>query len=466
MFKILLFIPFLSVIACSKNGNATTGNPVLYGVIFRDLFQKAVITNDMALVNLPYGSLVTAINTHIETDVSVKCSVAKDGDYNYIQPLVITLTDAGNTKKYYIKVNVANKPDTAVCGVWVTNVGSPALSSPQNIALMVNNIDAAGINVIFVDVFNKNQTLHPSAVLHNNILLGTQEQMFGAGWDPLQVLIEKAHAKNIKVIPWFEYGFISNYKGMAHPILDAHPDWVGVDYNYSATVRNDFTWFNAFNPAVQQFMLDLIMEVVNKYDVDGIQCDDHMPAMPINSGYDAATSDLYKKETGKDAPANTSDADWVQWRADKLTDFAERIYKTVKAAKPHCAIGFAPGPLGWAIQNNLADWEAWVRKGIYDMISPLLYKTESAGLSAYSGLVDKDVAQILNKYRGSVKKYFPGIMVKNAGYAPSDNYLASCVQYNRANGILGEVYWYYDGLISNTRVYKAFYPVKPIFPTY
>jgi len=403
---------------------------------------------------------------HIEIAATVKCSVPKDGIYNLTQSFSFTLTDGDALKKYYIKINVATLPDTAIRGVWVTNVGSLALSSPQNIELMVNNVDKAGMNVIFVDVFNKNQTLHPSIVLQNNVRTGTQIQMFGSGWDPLQVLIERAHSKNIKVIPWFEYGFISHYKGIAHPILDNHPDWVGIDYNNNPTVRNDFTWLNGFNPDVQQFMIDLIMEVVNKYDVDGIQCDDHMPAMPVNSGYDAITANLYKKETGKDAPANNIDPEWIQWRADKLTDFAERIYKTIKSAKPHCAVSFAPGPLGWSLQNNLADWEAWVRKGIYDIMSPLLYRTESAGLLAYTSLIDKDVVEILNKYKGSQNKYFPGIMVKNSNYAPSNNYLSSCLQYNRSKGILGEVYWYYDGLESNTNVYKAFYPDKPVFPTY
>lgn len=453
--------------ACSKNSNGSmSGNPVLLGVVFPDLFQKAVINGDTAIIYLPYGSPVTAIRTHIETASTTTVSVDRNGILNFSQPLSITLTENNTSKRYVIKVVVSAVPETTVRGVWVTNVGSPALSSPQNIDAMVNDVVAAGMNVVFIDVFNKNQTLHPSNILKQNVPPNTQTQIFGPGWDPLQVVIDKAHAKNIKVIPWFEYGFISHYAGIAHPILDAHPDWVAIDYNNAPAVRNSFTWLNGFDPQVQQFMIDLIMEVVNKYDVDGIQCDDHLPSMPVNSGYDANTAALYKTETGKNAPFDNVDPGWVQWRADKLTIVAEKIYRAVKAAKPHCAVSFAPGPLGWSLQNNLADWETWVKKNIYDMMSPLLYRSEGAGLSSYTDLVDKDVTYILNKYPGSSKKYFPGILVKTTNYAPSDNYLAACLNYNRSKNITGEVIWYYDGIKSNVNVYKALYPGTAVFPVY
>ncbi|GAC1417824.1 MAG: hypothetical protein NVS1B13_09360 [Flavisolibacter sp.] len=466
----LLWILVIFLFSCFKNFNGTPGSifskPFLYGVTFPDLFQKAVLNKDTALFYLPYGSQLSFITTHIETDATTKSSVPKDGVYDYRQPLSVTLTNGGTTKKYYIIVKVAAVPDTAVRGVWVTNVGSLALSTPQDLELMVNTVATSGLNTIFADVFNKNQTLHPSAVLQKNTPAGTQVQMFGSGWDPLQILIEKSHAKGIKVIPWFEYGFISHFKGIAHPILEAHPDWASIDYYKNTTVRNDFTWLNGFHPEVQKFMLDLIMEVVNKYDVDGIQCDDHLPAMPLNSGYDTATAALYKRETSNDAPSNSSDPQWMQWRADKLTAFARVIYKNVKAAKPHCAVCFAPGPLGWSLQNNMADWDAWIRLGICDVVSPLLYRSESAGLNVYTDLIDKDIKQIINKYPGSVNKYYPGIMVKNGSCAPSDDYLATCLQYNRSKLIKGEVFWYFEGLRSNSKVYQAFYPTQALFPSF
>jgi uncharacterized lipoprotein YddW (UPF0748 family) len=444
--------------------DTTHKNPQLQAITFPGLFQKATIIGQEAIFNLPYGTNITAINTHIETGNSVKCAIAKDGMYNYTKPVVFKLKEGNISKKYIIKVNVAATPDTTIRGIWVTNVRSTSLSSVAFVNQMLNDVDAAGMNTIFVVVFNKNQTLEPSEVLKRNVPAGVETQISGSGWDPLQVLIEKAHAKNIKVIPWFEYGFLSNNTGVVHPILDAHPDWAGIDQKGQPTVRNGFAWLNGFDPKVQQFMLDIIMEIVSKYDVDGFQCDDHMPGMPLNSGYDLATAAAYKKETGKTPPLNTLDSEWVQWRENRLTNFAEKIYKSIKAVKPNCLVSFAPAPLGASARNNLQDWEAWVRKGIYDIMSPLLYCGEKEGEKAYAKMVNKDEVQVIDKYKGLKKRYFPGMMVKDREYAPTDKFLASCLQYNRAKGISGEVMWYFDGLKSNTAVYKAFYPAKAVFP--
>ena len=91
---------------------------------------------------------------------------------------------------------------------------------------------------------------------------------------------------------------------------------------------------NGFNPEVQNFMLSLIMEVVTAYDVDGIQGDDRMPAMPVESGYDDYTVSLFKQEhNGQLPPQNFRDTAWVNWRADKMTCFMRQIYQTVKAKK-------------------------------------------------------------------------------------------------------------------------------------
>ena len=55
---------------------------------------------------------------------------------------------------------------------------------------------------------------------------------------------------------------------------------------------------NGFDPEVQDFIMSLIMEVVLKYDIKGIQGDDRLPAMPTLAGYDNYTSSLYKAKFG------------------------------------------------------------------------------------------------------------------------------------------------------------------------
>ena len=93
----------------------------------------------------------------------------------------------------------------------------------------------------------------------------------------------------MEVIPWFEYGFASVYgDASGGHIINANPHWATRDaQGRIATMASNgrsaspFYWMNAIHPEVQEFMIDLMMEVVENYDIDGIQGDDRLPAMSV-----------------------------------------------------------------------------------------------------------------------------------------------------------------------------------------
>jgi uncharacterized lipoprotein YddW (UPF0748 family) len=122
-------------------------------------------------------------------------------------------------------------------------------------------------------------------------------------------------------------------------------------------------WLNPLHPQVQEFLLNLILEVVTRYDVDGIQLDDHF-SLPVELGYDPFTVQLYRQEhQGNSPPDDPLDAEWMRWRADKLNDFMRRIFLAVKIAKPDCLISLSPNSPGFAYRHYLQDWQTWVRQG-------------------------------------------------------------------------------------------------------
>lgn len=86
---------------------------------------------------------------------------------------------------------------------------------------------------------------------------------------------------------------------------------------------------NALDPEVQQFLLSLILEVAQNYNVDGIQLDDHF-GMPVNGGYDDQTKSLYRQQYNQEPPIDFKDQQWIQWRADLLTKFVRQLYLSVK----------------------------------------------------------------------------------------------------------------------------------------
>jgi uncharacterized lipoprotein YddW (UPF0748 family) len=204
----------------------------------------------------------------------------------------------------------------AMRGVWVTTTASTALDSKENIQAMVAACKAAGMNHIFIVVYNNARTIYPSTVMQN--LIGKPQLEKFAGRDPLKECVDEAKLQGLKVHAWFEYGFASSYSANGGPIVAAKPNWAGIALGGNLLVKNGFDWLNGIHPEVQQFMIDLFKEVVTKYEVDGVQGDDRLPAMPSNGGYDTYTSALYRTETGNATPPNNpAETNWVNWRVKK-----------------------------------------------------------------------------------------------------------------------------------------------------
>lgn len=121
-----------------------------------------------------------------------------------------------------------------------------------------------------------------------------------------------------------------------------HPDWLTKRLD-GTTIKNEGrderVWLNPFHPEVQQFILDLIAEIVSKYDVDGIQFDDHF-SLPAEFGYDELTVGMYKKEINVSPSNDFQETFWVRWRADQINNFMQRVFSTIKAIKPDCIVSY------------------------------------------------------------------------------------------------------------------------------
>ena len=105
---------------------------------------------------------------------------------------------------------------------------------------------------------------------------------------------------------------------------------------------------NAFDPEVQDFMISLLVEAVENYDLDGIQGDDRLPALPSLAGYDSLTVARYENEFGSQPPKNYLDSQWVDWRAGLLNQFMKRIHDELKAVDPEIIISVSPSIFPWS----------------------------------------------------------------------------------------------------------------------
>ncbi|MCB9266422.1 MAG: family 10 glycosylhydrolase [Lewinellaceae bacterium] len=369
--------------------------------------------------------------------------------------LTLALLAAGQTL-----LPAQDGPAPAVRGVWLTNVASDALYSRENIREAVSLCDELGFNAIFVVTWNDTYTTYPSAQV--KAVTGLAIQPDFEGRDPLRELIEAAHEKGIKVFAWFEFGFAATMNDTTGGILiQKNPHWASRDQEGRVTEKNGFQWMNPFHPEVQDFIKGLVLEVVRNYDIDGIQGDDRLPALPSNGGYDEYTVNLYQSEHGgRKPPVHYKDYEWVKWRSGKLSSFLAGLVGEVRKEKPGIIISMAPSIYPWSEENYLQDWPEWMDMGLVDLIIPQVYRYD---LDAYQREVDKILTRQLHPHDKG--RFFPGVLLQVNDYNPSEELLEGFIAYNRQHGIPGEVFFFFEGIRKFEAYFKERYKDRPPFPS-
>ncbi|MBD2295687.1 WG repeat-containing protein [Anabaena sphaerica FACHB-251] len=342
-------------------------------------------------------------------------------------------------------------------GVWITTTDSKVLNSKDNIAEAMKFLADTGFNVVFPVVWNQGFTNYRSEVMLKNFGVEINPREEFKKRDPLAELIAEAKKVNLAVIPWFEYGFMSSYQRNGGHIIAKKPKWAAIDYAGKNLSVNDYYWLNALDSEVQEFLLSLFLEVVKKYEVVGIQGDDHFPCFPMEGGYDEKTTARYQQEFNQQPPkpperGNSKDPQWqnpqwkqwVRWRADILSNFLSRVYREIIKVNPELIISMAPSIYPWGYENYLQDSQTWVDLGLVDLIHPQLYQRE---LELYKRDINRLVANQFNKQQ--LPQLIPGILLKQSTYRIDTEHLYQAVKYNRSVGIQGEVFWFYEGLREN-----------------
>ncbi len=319
----------------------------------------------------------------------------------------------------------AESPKREFRAVWLAAVGvdwpsSKSASSQKNeICTILDNLDAGNLNAIcyhtrpMADAFYKS-----SYEPWSHYLTGTRGK--APGYDPLQYAIEQAHARGLEVHAWinpFRYraqGIPASYYTNDN-ITKNHADWI-LDYTSSGSG----TILDPGNPEVRAYVVKVVQEIVEKYDIDGIVFDDYFYPYKGTTNEDARTMQLYK-------PSSQSAADWRRENVDKTV---RAVYDMIQSIKPYVRFGISPfgiystskaahdkygvskpsGIVGMDAYNEIyCSTLEWMQGGYVDYISPQLYwETTSSGQS-YVTLSKwwSDMAQTFsNKLAGNKKVHF------------------------------------------------------------
>ena len=301
-----------------------------------------------------------------------------------------------NIKKYSsTAINNANKAieysmpyyKDELKGVWLR----PTQRTKSEIESALDKLKEEGINNIFLETFYHAKTIYPSEVL-SRYNITNQRQEF-VGFDPLMVWVTEAHKRKMKIHIWFECFYVGNDNPNINPhhILNVYPQWANTTrekYNSkniaSSAAEHNGYFLDPANPAVQTFLLEVLNEIITKYEPDGINLDyiryplsvDKKSANYENSnwGYTQFARDEFMQIYGIDPvniSKNTRDWDlWSRYRQEKITNFVIRAKDLIHRRAILTTVIFPDRQR--SLDTKMQDWRTWSHKNYIDGFTPLL----------------------------------------------------------------------------------------------
>jgi uncharacterized lipoprotein YddW (UPF0748 family) len=309
------------------------------------------------------------------------------------------------------------RPDTSIVpppvqrefrGVWVATVNNidwpskPGLSTAdqqRELTAILDRVAELHLNAVIFQVRPSADALYASKIEPwSAYLTGRMGQAPDPLWDPLAFAVREAHARGLLLHAWFN-PFRARYPGDNGPAAANHVSRTspGMVYRYGG-----YQWMDPGNPAARTRALRVIMDVVTRYDVDGVHLDDTFYPYPVTRGGrivefpDAATYRAYRRAGG------TLGRD--DWRRQNINTFVQELYAQVKRAKPWVKVGISPfgiwrpsnppGIQGFDAYDQLfADSRLWLQRGWLDYLAPQLYWRIDQPAQSYPSLLSWWVRQ-------------------------------------------------------------------------
>lgn len=279
-------------------------------------------------------------------------------------------------------------------GLWVDS-WSPGLYNATQISQLVNDARAGHFNALVVEVRRRADAFYNSSFEPKNADVA-------ADFDPLADLIAKAHNTNdgprLEVHCWIvtypAWMGATSPPQTNHP-LNLHPDWRNRTSTGVFSSDGENYYFDPGHPEVQRHIFNVAMDIISRYDVDGLNWDYIRYPGTIWGYSDAALARFNSRFNRTGWPA-TSDSAWTAFRRDQVTALVRKVYLSAIALKPNVVLSAAvftgsPGitnaadfPSTSAYSSVMQNWLAWMQEGILDLNMPMTYFDQSTSASAYA----------------------------------------------------------------------------------
>ncbi len=357
------------------------------------------------------------------------------------------------------------KADAEFRAAWVATVanidwpGKRGLSTEEQqreaIALL-DFLQANHFNAVIFQVRPQADALYQSSLEPwSYYLTGVQGKAPDPYYDPLAFWTEAAHDRGLELHVWlnpYRAHHVVGGEVTDSSIVKRRPELV-------MKLKEGYWWFDPSKKGTQDHASAVVMDIVKRYDIDGVHFDDYFYPYPsYNNNEDFPDDDSWKEYTSHGGKLSRGD-----WRRASVNQLIERLYKEIKQTKPHVKFGLSPFGMyrpgyppsisGFDQYAELyADAKLWLNKGWIDYFSPQLYWPISRISASFPVLLGwwKDENTM-------GRHLWPGISVGRDTTAANTMEIMNEVMVSR--GILpkssGVVHWNISSLTKNPNMVKA-----------
>ncbi len=308
-------------------------------------------------------------------------------------------------------------------GVWVATVqnidwptarGLSTADQQKEAIAILDRMVALNMNAVVLQVRTTCDALYDSKLEPWSIYLtGVQGQAPSPYYDPLAFWIEESHKRGLELHAWFNPYRAKHAQAQDTPVSPTHVSVTNPDIVKS---YGGFLWLDPGEQAAADQSFNVFMDVVSRYDLDGIHIDDYFYPYPVQNPQGAGELDFpdepswqkHLAATGKTAtparpttgpatfPANPDRADWRRENVNKLI---KRIHEGTREIKPHVKFGISPFGIGRTgkvesirgfdqYEKLYADAALWLQEGWCDYWTPQLYWPIAQTPQSYPVLLD------------------------------------------------------------------------------
>lgn len=350
-------------------------------------------------------------------------------------------------------------------GAWIATVGNlhwpsrPGLPPAEQQAELRRLLDAAaelGLNAIILQVRPAADAFYASRTEPwSPWLTGHMGQAPEPFYDPLAFAVREAHRRGLELHAWFNPFRALVRSAKTGPVAAQHitrtrPEWV--------RPYGSYLWLDPGEPAVHDHVIQVVLDVVRRYEVDGVHFDDYFYPYPekgpdgrVLPFPDESTWQRYGRDSGLDRDS---------WRRRNVDRFIQRMHQALKQTRPTVKFGISPfgiwrpdhppGIRGLDAYSVLyADARKWLREGWLDYCAPQLYWPSTAKGQSFPALLDWWNAQNLRH-----RHVWPGLNTTMAEQWGQDELVRQIRSTQRQQVSAGHIHWHLPALLEQTNLVR------------